>query len=199
MIDITPPMPETPPQLTVVDMVRASARKNPDQEALICGDERLNWSDFDTRINRVANALIARGIGKGDNVAVLSPNSIAYAELFMGIIRAGACITPLSTMASPDALEKMLADCGARMLFLANQYRDLAAPFLDRLIAEKVAIDFDASGFTDYEDMLDKAPVTDPMIPIEMTDAVNLIYSSGTTGTPKGILHNHWMRRKWTG
>ena len=99
MIDITPPMPETPPQLTVVDMVRASARKNPDQEALICGDERLNWSDFDTRINRVANALIARGIGKGDNVAVLSPNSIAYAELFMGIIRAGACITPLSTMA----------------------------------------------------------------------------------------------------
>ena len=143
MIDITPPMPETPPQLTVVDMVRASARKNPDQEALICGDERLNWSDFDTRINRVANALIARGIGKGDNVAVLSPNSIAYAELFMGIIRAGACITPLSTMASPDALEKMLADCGARMLFLANQYRDLAAPFLDRLSAETVAIDFD--------------------------------------------------------
>lgn len=194
MIDITPPMPETPPKLTVVDMVRASARKNPDQEALICGDERLNWGDFDTRINRVANALIARGVGKGDNVAVLSPNSIAYAELFMGIIRAGACITPLSTMASPDALEKMLADCGARMLFLADQYRDLAAPFLDRLSAEKVAIDFDASGFADYEDMLDKAPVTDPMIPIGMTDAVNLIYSSGTTGTPKGILHNHWMR-----
>lgn len=194
MVEINPPMPEVAPQETIVEMIRARAQEHPEKEALVCGDTRLTWGAFDTRVNRVANALIARGIGRGDNVAVLSPNSIPYAELFIGITRAGACITPLSTMASPEALEKMMADCGARALFLAEQYRDLAAPFVDRLGCLKVAIDFAAPGFEDYETMLAGAETTDPMVEIDMTDPVNLIYSSGTTGTPKGILHNHWMR-----
>lgn len=175
-------------------MVRAAARTAPGKEALICGDQRLSWAQFDTRINQVANALLARGIGKGDNIAVLSPNSIPYAELFMGILRAGACVTPLSTMASPEALQKMLVDCGAKALFLAQQYKGLTDPFLADLRLQKFAIDFSDPDFIDYETTVSGSDETDPHIPIEMGDAFNLIYSSGTTGTPKGILHNHAMR-----
>ena len=194
MIEIIPPMPEVAPTETVVDMVRRSARAAPDKEALVCGGTRLTWAAFDKRVNRVANALIARGVQTGDRVALLGPNSVAYAELFIGTLRAGACIVPLATMASAEALERMLTDSGAKVFALAGAYRDLAAPFLDRLAARKIALDFAAPGFEGYEDMLAAASDTDPMIPVKLTDPVNLIYSSGTTGTPKGILHNHWMR-----
>ncbi|WP_121061467.1 class I adenylate-forming enzyme family protein [Chachezhania antarctica] len=194
MATIKPATPENRPTVTVVQLVREAARKHPEAEAVVCGDTRLNWAEFDARVNRVANMLLERGLKRGDNIAILSPNSIPFAELFMGILRAGGCVTPLSTMASPDALEKMLTDCGAPILFLAEQYRDLVASSLDAHPVRRIAIDFAAEGFETYDDITAAAPDTDPMIPVEMSDAFNIIYSSGTTGTPKGILHSHWMR-----
>lgn len=194
MIPIHAPAPEEPPIETVVDMIRASAKLRPDAEAIVCGKTRLSWATFDSRVNRVANVLLNGGLINGDRVAVLSPNSAAYAEILIGSLRAGACTTPLSSMASSDALHKMLLDCGANVLFLAQQYVELVAPFLADLPLRKIAMDFSADGFEDYETALAAASTNDPLIPIDMKDACNLIYSSGTTGTPKGILHNHWMR-----
>ena len=194
MIEIDRPAAPDAPGHTVVELVRAAAKASPQKEALVCGPTRLTWAQFDARINRVANALLARGLEKGEPVAILSPNSVAYAELFMGILRAGGCVTPLSTMAAPDALTRMLADCGARFLFLAEMYRDLAGPALEALDLQPVALDFAAPGFDDYEAVLAEAGEDDPQIPIAMEDRFNLIYSSGTTGTPKGILHDHAMR-----
>ncbi|WP_150122265.1 AMP-binding protein, partial [Sulfitobacter sp. HI0129] len=100
MIEINPPAPAVPPQETVVARIRANAAAHPNRLALVCGDTRLTWGAFDRRINRVANALIGMGVSKGDTVAVLSANSAAYAEIFMGVLRAGGCVTPLSSMAS---------------------------------------------------------------------------------------------------
>lgn len=193
MIPIAPPTPDSPPRETVNDMIRASAARNPGREAVVCGDTRRTWAEFDERVNRVANALIGMGVAKGDRVAMLAPNSAEYAEVFIGTLRAGAVITPLSTLAASEALEKMLLDCGARVFFLADQYRDLAAPFLAGLPAQTVALDFDA-GLPRYDDLLARADTSDPAVPVTLDDPCNLIYSSGTTGTPKGILHNHWMR-----
>ena len=70
-----------------------------ERPALVCEGQRLSWGEFDAQINRVANLLLGLGLAKGDNVAILSPNSIPYATLFMGVLRAGGCVTPLSSMA----------------------------------------------------------------------------------------------------
>ena len=194
MIPINPPAPATTPTKTIVEVVRDNAKAHPEKPALACDGQTVSWGAFDQRINKIANLLLSMGVSKGDNIAIISPNSIPYAELFMGILRAGACVTPLSTMASPDALQKMLTDCGARAIFVAAQYLELVDGFIADLDLARFAIDFDHPAFQPYGAAVDGASDSDPEIQIEMSDAFNLIYSSGTTGTPKGILHNHWMR-----
>ena len=194
MIPINPPAPATTPTKTIVEVVRDNAKAHPEKLALVCDGRTVSWGAFDQRINKIANLLLSMGVSKGDNIAIISPNSIPYAELFMGILRAGACVTPLSTMASPDALQKMLTDCGARAIFVAAQYLELVDGFIADLELARFAIDFDHPAFQPYGAAVDGASDSDPEIQIEMSDAFNLIYSSGTTGTPKGILHNHWMR-----
>lgn len=193
-IKIDPPVGDVAPNETVVARLRSNAAAHPDRDALVCGQTRVTWGDLDLRTNQIANLLLDAGLQKGSNIAILSANSIAYAELFLGILRAGGCVTPLSSMASPDALEKMLRDCGAEAIFVAEQYLHLVAEFVTELPIRRYAIDFTHVEFAPYEAAVSASPTTDPMIPLEMTDAFNLIYSSGTTGTPKGILHNHQMR-----
>ncbi|MDP5367287.1 MAG: acyl--CoA ligase [Paracoccaceae bacterium] len=194
MITINPPSSGTPPTRSIVAAIRDNARAHPDKLALVCGQTRLTWAAFDAQINRVANLLLGQGMQKGDRIAILSPNSAEYAVLFMGILRAGGCVTPLSTMASGEALQKMLVDCSARAIFVAQQYLDLVADFLGGMAIDRYAMDFTAPRYTPMPQALEASATTDPMVPIDLKDAFNLIYSSGTTGTPKGIVHDHWMR-----
>ena len=194
MIPINPPSSGTPPQRSIVEVVRANAKAHPNKLALVCGPTRLTWAAFDAGINRVANLLLAQGMQKGDRIAILSPNSADYALLFMGILRAGGCVTPLSSMASAEALHKMLTDCAARAIFVAKPYDDLVAGFLPEMPITRYAMDFSNPAYLSMADALAGASTSDPMVPIDLKDAFNLIYSSGTTGTPKGILHDHWMR-----
>ncbi|MBS0222794.1 MAG: AMP-binding protein [Proteobacteria bacterium] len=178
--------------------VAHNARHFPNKIAVKCGDEVRSWHDFDRRINKVARTLATMGIGKGDKIAILAVNSIAYLETFMGGLRAGACVVPLSTMAAADALEKMLDDCDAKVLFLSDQYRALVEPYEDRLgklvPGGRIACDFERAGWHGFEHWLAPASEIAFDLAIEPLDDFNIIYSSGTTGLPKGILHSHAMR-----
>jgi len=178
--------------------IAANAKTRPDSIALICDELRMTWADFDAAVSRTANALLTAGLQHGDNVAVLGRNSPEYMEVFFGILRAGGCVVPLSTMAATEALERMVADSECRLIFLADEMRPLIDPFIDRLTCllrgGRVAFDFAADGWTDYAGWRDAAPATDPGVTIEPGDNFNIIYSSGTTGVPKGILHSHGIR-----
>ncbi len=195
---ITPSDPVNQPEHNVVEWVSRSASAYPDREAVVCANRRINWSEFDLRINKIANALISLGIKKGDRIAILAATSIEYVEIFMGTLRAGACLVPLSGMSSSRALEGMMKNCGAKVLILSKTMRDLADPFVSSLQhichGGLIAIDFDDPDWASYEDWLSPASKSKPDIEISFKDHFNIIYSSGTTGVPKGILHNHQMR-----
>lgn len=195
MTAINPPVPESGLRETIVDRIRANAADHPERIALICEGEKLSWGGFDLSVNRIANLVLEMcGESRFRNVAILSPNSIPFALAFNGVLRAGGCVVPLSTMASPDALEKMLRDCDARGVFVAKAYLPLVAPFIASLDIARFAIDFDHPDFTRLDRALADVPDTDPLVPIKYEDPFNLIYSSGTTGTPKGIVQTHQMR-----
>src|SRR5215510_4411597 len=170
---------EFPEFVSIPLRVARNAKAWPDKRAVVCEGKTRNWAEFDRRVNRIARALAGMGIGAGDKIAILAANSVEYLETFMGGLRAGACVVPLSTMAAADALEKMLDDCDAKLLFLSDQYRALVEPYdgrLPKLIpGGRIAYDFARAGWHDFATWLADASELPFELPIEQLDDFNII------------------------
>ena len=182
----------------VGQMVLEQAVRQDDKTAIVCKGERVSWSDFGRNVRRAANALIGLGVQPGDKVAILAASSPAYVETFIATLSVGACVVPLSGMASAEQLEVMVNDSDARVLLVSEKMRDLAENFAHRIdgLVEggRIAVDFEANGWADYRTWIGAANDSTPNVEIAPKDGFNLIYSSGTTGVPKGILQSHGMR-----
>ena len=186
--------------ISLSERIANSARKHADDHAISIDTLTLTWAELDRQMNRVASRLAACGIVAGDRVATLGPNSPEYLILFLGALRAGACMVPLPTMASPDSLARMVQDAEARALFVAAPQRQTIEgirPQLQTLLPGLVVgFDFGGTGWTDWTLWL--AGASDTAFPdrVAPDDAFNIMYSSGTTGEPKGIVHSHQMRNE---
>ncbi len=157
--------------------------------ALIEGARQVSWREYNERANRVANALIAQGVQPGDRVATMLANGIWAHELLLGIWRAGAAMVPLSPLLSDENLATMLADCGPRLVFASDAY-------IDR--CRNAANGWPVFGKEGFDRQLDTLPDAQPPgIAPDPLDLAVIIYSSGTTGTPKGIAHSHESRLKF--
>jgi acyl-CoA synthetase (AMP-forming)/AMP-acid ligase II len=180
------------------DAMAENARRWPDHPAIVDGETTLSWAEFDARLNQMAHALIARGVQPGDKVALLARNSLDSVVVMFGTLRAGACTVPLSGMASSDALAMMMDNSDSKLLFLESVHRELIDPVFERLDGVMdggfVGIDFSDGDWKALAGFLDGFPSTDPGVEITPELGFNIIYSSGTTGTPKGILHARRLR-----
>ena len=167
-------------------ILTAWSRAQPDAIALVDDARDVAWAELIGLVERLAARLIETGLERGQSVAILGTSTVDYALVFLAAIRAGGVAAPLTTSASPDQLKGMIADSGARHLFIdAAKANELGADFAAELI--RVPLE-EIEGWMAPPGS--RAPAFDPA----PKDAFNIIYSSGTTGVPKGIVHNHQMR-----
>ncbi len=178
--------------------IAAHAAARPGAPAVRCGGVIREWAALDARMDRFAAGLQGLGVAPGDKVAILARPSVAYVEAFLGALRAGACVVPLSNMASGDTLAAMIADSDAKVLMIDAAQRAAIDPLRPRLGAIVaggwIGLDFGGDGWRDAEEWLATALARPHPVAIRPEDDFNIIYSSGTTGVPKGIVHSHGVR-----
>ena len=189
-------------QVYLPDLWATHARFHGDKAAVVCGARRESWRELNAGFNRVANRLRSAGIGRGDKVAVLMSNSIEMLHVMFGIVKAGACVVPVSTLLTPEQVAALLDDSDSVGLFASSSTRSTALAALTRcprIRADlRVSLGFDDAGWVPLEHWLAGSAEQDPPVRYAMDDEFNIIYSSGTTGTPKGILQTHRARQHWS-
>ena len=188
-------------QVYLPELWATYARFQPRKLAAVCGARRETWEELNAACNQVANRLLAAGIGRGDKVAMLMPNSLDTLHAMLGVFKAGACLVPVSTMLTASQVAVLINDSGASALLAAGPTRSLA----DAALADcpKVRSDLricvgGGAGWQDWSQWLGSTPAHEPSVRYSLDDEFNIIYSSGTTGLPKGIVQTHRARQHWS-
>jgi len=176
---------------TVPDLVRARAEAAPGSIALIQGERSLTFGAFDALLDRVAASLQRDGVKARDTIAVCAGTSIEYVAAFFGALRAGVAVAPLAPSSTAESLGGMIADSGAKIFFVDKA---AATEMADTPVsAPRVALDGSDVG-QPFEAWLAPDGAKPEPVEIQPDWAFNIIYSSGTTGAPKGIVQSHRMR-----
>jgi long-chain acyl-CoA synthetase len=176
---------------TVSDLVRIHAAERPNAPALIMDDAVLHFGDLDALIDRIVAGFRRDGIGPGDAIAICALSSINYAAVFLAGLRAGVAVAPLAPSSTAESLAVMVADCGAKVFFMDNSV--VTALVGQTIAAPRVMLDGSGPG-TSFDAWLPPSGGTSADVEIDPKWPFNIIYSSGTTGTPKGIVQSHAMR-----
>ncbi|HEV2610092.1 MAG TPA: class I adenylate-forming enzyme family protein [Noviherbaspirillum sp.] len=178
---------------TVPDCIRRTAHDAPSHTALIEGHNQLDYASLDSLMDRVAASLHRNGIRPQQAIAICASTSIAYAVVFLGALRAGVTVAPLAPSLKPEELCTMIADSGALLAFIDDDVEQALASAGRTLPIPHILLDADkCSGIPDGWLAAYGAPA--PHTAIAPDWPFNIIYSSGTTGRPKGIVQSHAMR-----
>ena len=177
---------------TLADLVRLHAQHTPERPALADAQQTLDYRALDALMDRIAAALQRDGLRAGDAIAVCAASSVPYAAVFLGALRAGVAVAPLAPGSAPASLARMITDADARLLFTDASAAEVVGA------AQATGLPHIALDGSDVGRALDDwlaAPGAKPE-PVEVQPdwAFNIIYSSGTTGEPKGIVQGHGMR-----
>jgi long-chain acyl-CoA synthetase len=174
------------------------ARYRPNHLAVVFGQNRLTHLQLNRSINRLANALSALGINKGDRVATLLPNCLELLEVYWACAKIGAVVVPLSVLLRAKTVASLLQDSDAVLMVTNSSFReavDSIKPELPNVAHDRyVLTDGTGIGYRDYRTLKEAAGDEEPDVEVHSDDPFNIMYSSGTTGLPKGIIHTHGIR-----
>ena len=167
------------------------AATKPDDEAVTYLSRTWTWAQFDDRIRRVAGALTARGVGRGDVVAFLDKNHPACVEVTLGAASLGAATAIVNFRLAADEIDYVLNDSGAKVLFVGAELLAAVTAIRDRLPGVSDVIEVKPDGDDEYEAALAEASPVHRSPEVDPGDTVVVMYSSGTTGKPKGVAISH--------
>jgi long-chain acyl-CoA synthetase len=187
-----------PPRPLLPQLIERHGRWRAARPALIAGDQRLSWAEFERATAQMANGLGALGMERGARIAVLMDNSLECALVLFGILRSGCVAVPLNTSITDQAVAGMIEDAGARAIFASGRH----CARIDALVSVsapplRIGHDAPSGAWLELMPWYGAQPETLPSVEVEPDDLCNIIYSSGTTGTPKGIVHSHVCRLAW--
>jgi acyl-CoA synthetase (AMP-forming)/AMP-acid ligase II len=168
------------------EILMAWSRIKGDDLALVDEKREVYWAELVGLVERLAARLVETGLTRGQSVAILGTSSVEYALVFLAAVRAGGVAAPLTTSASPEQLEGMAKDSGAIHLFIDSAK---AAELGQDFMADLIRVPLES-----IDQWMAPPGSRAPDFQAEPKDPFNIIYSSGTTGTPKGIVHSHQMR-----
>jgi acyl-CoA synthetase (AMP-forming)/AMP-acid ligase II len=180
--------------LGLATLISRQACYRPNATAVVFERERLSYRQFWSRVARVGNMLRALGIGPGDKVATVAGNSLQLLETYWAVPTIGGTLVPLSPLLLPAGLARLLHDSDARCVVTQRSMLPMLSEIRTNLPPHVLVIDGAEPGFGDYRTLAARQPET--LVPAEVTaeDLFNIMYTSGTTGLPKGIMHTHFVR-----
>jgi fatty-acyl-CoA synthase len=178
------------------DLLTSRARLTPDREALLYTHtgERFTYAQLNARANRAANFLRALGVGKGDRVSILAHNSVIYLDLFYGIAKIGAIFAPLNWRLTARELSYIVSDCEPQVVLCGPEFTQTLNDLRGQLRDAKIVSVEDAriENALCYETEIARASDAEPERPaLDANDPYCLLYTSGTTGKPKGAILPH--------
>ena len=182
---------------TLADLLRRTAIRLPNKLAIHCGDTRWTYAEFDALVTRLAAGLAQRGIAHGDKVAVLARNSHGFAALRFALARLGAVLVPINFMLKADEVAYILRHAGAKTLATDSGLAELAraAAALETEVADFIWLPSEdpsepAEGMASFHELAAcTAPLPDT--PLQSTDLLQIVYTSGTESSPKGAMLTH--------
>ena len=187
--------------LVLTDLIHHHARFRGDKPAIVFAGKRLNWLEFSECVNQLSHALKRSGVGYEDKIATLLPNCLELITLYWAVTSIGAVVVPLSPLLQKQGMINLLNDSDSRQVFLSKDAFEVLQENLSQLnniSPDDMIVVGDATHDGAYERFVEGAamtPVDEPRV--KPDDLFNIVYSSGTTGMPKGIEHTHLIRAQY--
>ncbi|MQA15546.1 MAG: AMP-binding protein [Pseudonocardiaceae bacterium] len=193
---VTPSSTLDRPRIQAGDFLRLSAQRHPSRPCFVFADgSSRSFAETNTRVNRLASALRARGIGKGDRVAILATDSGSYAEVLLCCMKLGATYVPLNNRLSDSEVLTLLRRAAPKALFVSSRYTATARSLSPQVDSLDLVCCFDGEHdrLPGYDAVLETGADIEPDVHVEDDDVLGLAFTSGTTGLPKGVLQPQRM------
>lgn len=178
--------------VTMGAILRNRANLSPEMDAVVTPKNRYNYRTFNQRVNQLAHFLLAQNVKKGDRVALLCGTDHYFPTVFFATAKIGAMVVPLNYRLNASELEWIIRDCTPKALFYDGEFSPLVSgleglSFLNLMIQTS----FDGEIHPQYGEVFREYPVTEPEVDVWGEDSCLLLYTSGTTGKPKGVISTH--------